>query len=121
MDEKPPIVFKTEASLWAMMAEINPDGRSAKPFDMRRYDLGDDRIYRLSWASTSGGFHDGVGPSNWTPPDETLHYDEKEVSFVNKTTGDLLTLEYLGLEFTHWAPGWCFLLLGRRLHPPVEE
>ena len=44
------VEFKTEASLWEMMAELNPDGRSAKPFDMRRWDLSDDRIYRLAQA-----------------------------------------------------------------------
>ena len=120
MTDKPPIVFKSEPALWAMLAECDPDGHSVKPFDMRRWDMADDeRIYRLS----SGHCADGRGVTaipqidregwGWLP-------DEKEVSFVNKVTGELLTFEYLGVEFEPWAPGWGFLLLGKRLHPPVE-
>ena len=116
---KMPIVFKSEASLWDMMAQLNPDGRSVKPFDMRRWDLADDRIYRLqSGTSGSRSYKQGLGyygPTPvWTP-------DEKQVSFVNKVTGELLTFEYLGVMFERWAPGWGFLLLGKRLSPPVEE
>ena len=124
MAEKPRIVFKSEPALWAMLAECNPDGRSAKPFDMRRWDLADDRIYRLAW---------GVEPNINPPPElipwsvmdaETLGYmwvpNEKEVSFVNKATGELLTFEYLGVEFAPWAQGFGFLILGKRLSPPVE-
>ncbi len=48
-EDKPAIVFKSEASLWDMMVPVNPDGRSAKPFNMRRWDLSDERIYRLAW------------------------------------------------------------------------
>ena len=123
MAEKPRIVFKSEPSLWAMLAECNPDGRSAKPFDMRRWDMADDRIYRLAWGTylnrpkilgpvLSPPRIYRFGEPTWTP-------DEKEVSFVNKATGELLTFEYLGVEFTEWAPGWGFLLLGKRLSPPV--
>lgn len=100
-----PIIFKTEDSLWNMMAEVNPDGRSAKPFDMRRWDLSDARIRRISLvggARRSGAL--------WGP-------EIKQVSFLNKTTGALLTFEYLGVEFAGWAPGWGFLKLGKRLYP----
>ena len=103
---KSPIVFKSEDALWQMMAQVNPDGRSAKPFDMRRWDLADDRIYRLAWGRYGSDWR-------WIP-------EEKEVSFLNKDTGALLTFEYLRVEFVHWAPGWGFLRLGKRLHPPVE-
>ena len=123
---KPPIVFKCEPSLWEMMAQVNPDGRSAKPFDMRRWDISDERICRLSWGHIHGNL---VGPihiyaalerslnrrhQSWQP-------DETEVRFQNKATGEVLTFEYLGVEFPDWAPGWGFLLLGERLHPPVDE
>ena len=113
---KNPVMFKTEASLWEMMVPVNPDGRSAKPFDMRRWDLADERIYRLSWGvltDKNGITRPGVDPS--------FQSDEKEVSFLNKATGDLLTFECLGVEFAAWAPGWGFLKLGKRLFPPVEE
>ena len=125
MAAKPPIVFKSEPALWAMLAECNPDGRSAKPFDMRRWDQADDRIYRLAWGIylnrpkmlgpiPSSPRISRFGEPTWVP-------DEKEVGFVNKVTGQLLTFEYLGVEFTPWAPGWGFLILGKRLSPPVEE
>lgn len=112
MAEKPRIVFKSEASLWEMMAQVNPDGRSAKPFDVRRWDMADDRIYRLSWGCLTDKY--GI-----TRPGVDPHFesDEKQVSFLNKTTGDLLTFEYLGVEFADWAPGWGFLVLGKRLDP----
>ena len=128
---KRPIVFKSEPSLWAMLAECNPDGRSARPFDMRRWDVADERIYRLSW----GHFFDPRGRTPEGPGvflREMNHLlwgraggrvwepDEKEVSFLNKVTGELLTFEYLGVEFTPWAAGWGFLILGKRLSPPVE-
>jgi hypothetical protein len=134
MAEKPPIVFKCEASLWAMMAQVNPYGSSARPFDMRRWDLADERIYRLAWGRIIDSLGVPIGKpvgrrepflpalkrvlerrsQSWAP-------DEKEVSFVNKATGELLTFEYLGVEFAPWAPGWGFLILGKRLHPPVKE
>ena len=112
MTMKPPIVFKTEATLWDMMAQVNPDGRSAKPFDMRRWDLVDERIYRLSWGYLTN--KDGI-----TRPgiDPKFQSEEKEVSFLNKATGEVLTFEYLGVEFTPWAPGWGFLILGKRISP----
>lgn len=104
------IEFKTEASLWEMMADINPfTGGSAKPFDMRRWDISDDRIYRLSWGET-GGAREQIGDDltglPWFP-------DEKEVGFVNKTTGEIIAFEYQGVLFPSWAPGWGFLQLGR--------
>ena len=128
MAAKPPIGFKTEATLWAMLAECNPDGRSAKPFDMRRWGMADERIYRLSWGqhvtSDEGELGPRVqlrGPNFATDLASRRHWswspDEKEVSFVNKATGELLTFEYLGVEFTPWAPGWGFLILGKRLSP----
>ncbi len=70
MDE--PIVFKCADSMWQMMAEEGVTGIPAKPFDMRRHDLGDDRIYRLSL-----GTLDGAG--NWRP-------DVEAITFLNLTT-----------------------------------
>lgn len=96
------IVFKCEASLWDLMATLNPDRRSAlKSFDMRRWTLADSRCYRLSWS---------------TQVPERV-YDEKQVSFLNKETAEVLTFEYEGLEFPTWAPGWGFILLGKCLAP----
>jgi hypothetical protein len=116
MADKPPIVFKSEPSLWAMLAECNPDGRSVKPFDMRRWDLSDDRMYRLSWGCVTD--KNGIHRPRVDP---TFESEVKEVSFLNKATGELLTFEYLGVQFEPWAPGWGFLLLGKRLAPLVEE
>ena len=127
MNAKPPIVSKSEPALWDMMAQVNPDGRSAKPFDPRRWDLADERIYRLGWGTLlapdgSHAYPSTPGPMQreWKDKGYRWRPDEKEVSFLNKATGELLTFEYLGVEFTPWAPGWGFLLLGKRLQPPVE-
>ena len=80
------IVFRTEDSLWQMLK----DGR--KRWDARQNDLTDDRIYKLHWMRAV-----------------------KTVSFLNKATGKLLTFEYKGMEFAPWAPGWCFLILGKAI------
>jgi hypothetical protein len=118
MAEKPAIVFKSEPALWDQLARVNPDGRSARPFDFRRWDMADDRIYRLAWGSVE--FEDGKVERTQRAYRLGGRPDEKEVSFLNKATGELLTFEYLGVEFVPWAPGWGFLLLGKRLHPPVH-
>ena len=82
--------------------------------------MADERIYRLIWGHCADGRGARVAPQidregwGWLP-------EEKEVSFLNKATGEILTFEYLGVEFTPWAPGWGFLILGKRLSPPVEE
>jgi len=125
MTDKPPIIFKCEASLWDMMADVGLNGRSAKPFDMRRWDLADERIYRLMWLER-GDNHAQIDPDKYNT---TIYYplqngwvwQEKQVSFLNKDTGELLTFEYKGVEFVDWAPGWGFLILGKRLLPLMEE
>jgi len=106
--EKPPIIFKCEATLWDYMAQLNPDGRSVKPFDMRWWDMADERISRLS----RGG---PVGNSNGPPT-----YHEEEVSFINKKTAETLIFEYEGVKFARWAPGWGFLILGKCLNRAPE-
>ena len=111
---KEPIVFRTEPVFWEMLA------RGEKTWDARRWDLADDRIYRLTQGA--GGM---VGARKWmSAPALTVHggvaYTPAEpiVSFQNTATAEVLTFKYLGMEFTPWAPGWCFLLLGERI---VEE
>ncbi len=95
MADKEPIVFQSEDSLWQMLLS------GEKTFDMRRWDLGDDRIERLSCGHVEY-------PDAWVPAEPT-------VSFQNKATGEILNFEYLGVEFTPWAPNWGFILLGDRL------
>ena len=102
------IIFKTEASLWEMLA------RGEKTWVARRHDLTDDRIYRLSWGRRlATSLADGRSPGTALKPDWVP--DEKEVSFQNEDTDEVLTFRYLGMEFTPWAPGWAFLLLGERV------
>jgi len=95
--EENQIVFKTEDSVWQMMAE------GKKPWDARRWDLEDERIRRLAsgkWIDASPG-----AQPYWAPT-------EALVSFVNKATGELLVFRYLDMVFQDWAPGWVFLKLG---------
>ena len=100
-----PIVFKCEDSLWRMLAD------GSRTFDMREWNLQDSRLRRLSLGRCPGYedapvFQPALRPDGWKP-------EEKTVSFLNKATGQVLTLEYRHMEFTLWAPGWCFLLLGK--------
>ena len=117
-----PITFRCEASLWDMLVEEGVTGIPAKPFDMRRYDQTDDRIYRLAWGKARkavGVIHADVEQGRLlrkprqTARDVTFWEPEVEsIEFENKATGKILVRRYLGMEFTDWAPGWCFLILG---------
>jgi len=98
MENKDHIIFKSEDSIWRTLED------GSKKFDYRRYDLADERIYRLSWGRRDG-WGDGLG----------IIWNEDFVSFLNKDTGEFLTFHYCGMEFVPWAPGWCFLLLGHRV------
>ena len=105
-----PIMFKCEASMWDWLArEGNP-----KPFDVREWDLSDARIYKLHWHN--GGCHQGrfgVIPGSLRGGKPEV----ESIAFLNKETGETITRRYLGMEFTDWAPGWVFLLLGDRCGP----
>ncbi len=87
LSKKPP-VFKVEGSLSDMMR------RGEKPFDIRRHDMSDDRIYRLMWCDVD---HNPI---------------VKEVGFIDKASGETLYYSYLGVAFTDAMPGWCILRLG---------
>ncbi len=75
-----------------------------KQFDLRRWDLSDERIHHLA----GGHWEDAVmkGAMPWWEPDVAL------ISFENEATGQVVTFRYRGMEFTPWAPGWVFLILG---------
>ena len=95
---KEDIVFKTEDSLWQMMA------RGEKQWDARCHDMSDDRIYRLLWGHREGAVEELGRLPAWVP-------DETFVSFQNKKTGEILKFRFAGVEFTAWAPGWIFIIL----------
>ena len=95
-----PPVFKCEDSMWQMLAD------GTRTFDMRRWDMADERCVRLS-AAHSGSKH--RFPTFMRP------WKVSKVSFLNKATKWVLTFEYRGLEFVPWAPGWVFILLGKRV------
>ncbi len=116
----PPPVFKSEHSLWLMLMD------GSKTWEARRFDMADDRIYRLTWSravdaapgSRIKGYM-GVGPQNTRLPEVPLSGHvlvEPEVGFRDKQTGQVAFFEYKGMEFTPWAPGWCFLQLGKRIN-----
>ena len=101
------IVFKTENSLWQMLAD------GTKAWDARKYDLSDDRIYRLCRGSWEEAPPYGRQPA-WSS-------DVDCVSFKNKETGEVLEFRYRGMEFVPWAPGWCFLQLGGLINKYQED
>ncbi len=100
-----PIVFQTEDSFWQMLND------GTKTFDMCRWDIADDRIYRLMW------FHQKPVWAGIEITHHTFEPKEEEVSFQNKVTGEILTFKYEGMEFADWAAGWCAIILGDRITP----
>ncbi len=109
-----PIVFKCESAMWGWLDDEGVTGIPAKPVDVRRWDLSDDRIYRLSWYK---GIQ--IGPPTHQVTlgrvQSLLKPEVESITFLNKVTGETLTRQYLGMEFTRWAPGFVFLLLGERV------
>ncbi len=97
---KKPIVFKCEDSMWQMLAD------GTKTWDARKDDMGDDRVYRLHWKAWDP---QAVNINTRKPYSTPV---EKNVSFLNKQTGETLTFRFDGLEFSYWAPGWMFIQLG---------
>ncbi len=98
MNDKEPVVFKSEDSLWQMLA------KGIKTWDARLFDNTDERIRRL----TQGHI------VKYPKPDQRpfYEYNEEFVRFENKLTGQVLQFRYRGFIIPGWAPGWCFLQLG---------
>jgi hypothetical protein len=94
------IVFKTEDSMWQMLAS------SEKTWDARRWDIDDPRILRLCKGHWVRKYKDR------TQNDKEWFFSERHVCFVNKATGELLKMRFEGLNFVDFAPGWVFLKLG---------
>jgi len=102
MNNKGPVVFKSEDSLWQLLQQ------GVKTWDARRFDTSDERILRLS-----------LGHWEKTPHQGRLafyKYNEPFVGFVNKLTGQTLLFRYRGFTTPGWAPGWCFLQLGELVY-----
>lgn len=97
MNDKMPVVFKSEDSLWQMLA------KGVKTWDARLNDINDERILRLSKG------HWEKNPM----PGRQPHYlpDEEFVCFLNKLSGQTLQFRFRGLIYARWAPGWCFIEL----------
>jgi hypothetical protein len=98
MNKKEPVVFKSEDSLWQMLA------KGIKTWDGRFNDVSDERILRLS----RGHWEKNPMPGRLA----TYLMDEVFVCFENKLTGQVLQFRFRGLVYSRWAPGWCFIELG---------
>jgi hypothetical protein len=98
MNDKEPVVFKSDDSLWLMLA------KGIKTWDARRFDTSDPRIQRLTLGHWEQDPPPGRRPS--------YEYDERFVCFLNKLTGQTLQFRYRGFITPGWALGWCFLQLG---------
>ncbi len=98
MNDKEPVVFKSEDSLWQMLEQ------GIKTWDARRFDVADERIHRLSLGHWEKAPH----------PGQRLFYvyNEKFVCFTNKLSDQTLQFTYRGFITPGWAPGWCFIQLG---------
>lgn len=69
-----------------------------------KWDMRDDRMYRLGQGHTYHG-QLPTHENRWSP-------DVKQILIQHEETGEVLTLEFKGIEFTPWSPGWAFLILG---------
>ncbi len=98
MNNKEPVVFKSEDSLWQMLRQ------GIKTWDARRFDVSDERLHRLAL----GHWEKHSLPGRLA----FYQFDEPFVCFVNKLTGQTLLFRYRGFITPGWAPGWCFLQLG---------
>lgn len=98
MNQKEPVVFKSEDSLWQMLA------KGIKTWDGRLNDVTDERILRLTRGHWEKNPMPGRMPSYL--PDEVF------VCFLNKLTDQTLQFRFRGLTYVRFAPGWCFLELG---------
>ncbi len=98
MNQKEPVVFKSEDSLWQMLA------KGIKTWDGRLNDVTDERILRL----TRGHWEKNPMPGRLA----SYLMDEGFVCFENKLTGQVLQFRFRGLRFAGWAQGWCFIALG---------
>ncbi len=99
MNDKEPVVFESEDSLWQMMA------KGMKTWDARLYDVTDERILRLIKGHWEKNTHALGLPSRYLP-------DEIFVCFLNKLTDQTLQFRFRGLTQVRFAPGWCFIELG---------
>ena len=98
MNDKEPVVFKSEDILWQMLA------KGTKTWDARLNVLTDERILRLSKG------HWEKNPEPGRMPRYLM--DEDFVCFLNKLTDQMLQFRFRGLVYARWAPGWCFIELG---------
>ncbi len=98
MVDTEPVTFKTEDSMWQLMAE------GKKTWDARLFDIDDERFHRLLRGRWE--IDPVIGRQPYYLPKETL------VRFLNKATEELLQFRFRGLQFVEWAPGWCFIQLG---------
>jgi len=98
MNQREPVVFKSEDSLWQLLA------KGIKTWDARRFDPTDPRIQRL----IPGHWEKNPNPGRLS----FWEYDEPFICFENKLTGQILQFKYRGFITPGWAPGWCFLQLG---------
>ena len=98
MNQKEPVVFKSEDSLWQMLQQ------GTKSWDARHFDATDERISRLILGHWEKNPHPGRLA--------IYEHDEAFVCFVNKLTGQTLQFRFRGLITPGWAPGWCFIQLG---------
>ena len=85
------IEYKTEHSLWLMMKAGN------KNWDARLWDMGDDRIHAMATG------HRGDN-GRWKSEVEL-------VVFIDKETGEELTMELEDIILEPWSPGWGFMKL----------
>lgn len=104
------VVFKSEASMWEELNDFGADdaqkdtGLAKRNFDVRLWDVGNERIYALSISD--------VGPPGPLLTDPEKPWLVKRITFVNKSDGRTVTRAYMGLRFPQFMPGYGVLLLG---------
>ncbi len=97
------------------LTEEGVTGIPAKPFYVCRYDMSIDKLYQLSCGTFPAENHpeepEQRSPEMGTHRLSVWQPDVRVITFF-RGPRDKVTRDYLGMEFTEWAPGWCFLRLG---------
>lgn len=108
------VFFEVGRAEFDALSEEGVTGIPAKPFFVCRHDMSDDKVYALSW-----GTFPAEGPEERVQRTRTGSHrlgvwqpDVETITFFRST--HRVSREYLGMEFADWAPGWCFLRLGKR-------
>lgn len=115
MTHRTEVHFEVGLAEFDALSNEGVTGIPAKPFFVCKHDLSDQRVYDLSWGTFPALDPDDRVQTTPQVRNYSLSVWQPDVTTITffRSTHQVSRL-YLGMEFTDWAPGWCFLRLGKR-------